>query len=177
MRHNKDLDTLDAMRQKLQQANKAAAERLEANKYMSPKTANRLLLGAAALTAVALPAAALIGATVAIGAAAALGATVAVAALNKAKAVNMEVNREGFSGFIAKASVYLREHSDVYNDIKRQHEERSELTENADLVQYKQALNQEIAQKQQLAQEMRDSNKPSQSQSKSSKNDVELSFR
>lgn len=177
MRQNKDLDMLEAMRKKLQQVSKVAAERLEANKYMSPKTANRLLVGAAALTAIALPAAALVGASVAVGAAAALGATVAVAALNKAKAVNMEINREGFSGFITKASVYLREHSEVYNDIKRQHGEKGALIENADLVQYKQYLKQEIAQKQQLAQEMRNSNQPSQSPSASSKNDFELSFR
>lgn len=122
MRQNRDLDSLELMRHRLQEQTKAVTKRLADNKYMSPKTANALLVGAAAITVVALPAAAMLGIGAFTAAAAGFGAATAVAALNKAKAVNMEINREGFSGFIAKANVYLKEHSELYKAVKEQHD-------------------------------------------------------
>lgn len=183
MRHNRDLDELELMRHRLQQQEKVAAEKYEANKYMNPKTANMLLAGAAALTLIAVPVAAMAGVAALTASAAALGATVAVAALNKAKAVSMEANREGFAGFIAKSKVYLKEHSEVYKAVKQQFESNSVPAVGADFIQYQKELVQEMAQKQEMEVSQRQQDRleaqqrQEQGQGQSPKSDFDLSFR
>lgn len=183
MRHNPDLDALELMRHRLRQQEKVAAERFEANKYMNPKTANMLLAGAAALTLIALPAAAMAGTATLIASAAAMGATVAVAAINKAKAVSMEVNREGFSNFIAKSKVYLKEHSEVYKAVKQQFESSNSPAVGADFIQYQKVLEQEIAATQEMAitqrqqERLEAQQRQDQNQGKSPKTDFDFSPR
>ncbi len=179
MRHNKDLDSLEVMRHRLQEQTKAVKKRLEDNKYMSPKTANALLVGAAAITVVALPAAAMLGIGAFTAAAAGFGAATAVAALNKAKAVNMEINREGFSGFIAKAHVYLKEHAEVYKSVKEKHDLAVTSPEvGLDFFNFKNEHEaaQRLAVEQAQLEKLATQNKPKQSQDNDLKSDFGMSM-
>lgn len=140
MRRNHDLDALEFMRHRLRQQEKVAKERFEANKYMNPTTAGFLLIGAAALTAVTLPIATMVGTGALMASTAVMGAAIAAAAINKTIAVNMEINRDGFSNFIAKSKVYLKEHSEVYSAVKQQFDSQNHPAVGADFIQYKNTL-------------------------------------
>lgn len=147
MRHSKDLDTLEMMRFQLQDQVKLVKQGIQDNQYMSPKTANRLFIGAAALAVVALPVAAAVSAGAVVAAAAGFGAATAVAALNKVKAANMESNRSELSEFMAQATDFSKLHSDVYKKVKDDFEASGSAsrTTDADVIQYKQELQSKMA--------------------------------
>lgn len=148
MRQNRDLDTLQSMRDRLQQQTEKVKKHLKDNKYMSPKTANIVLTGTALAAAMGLAGAATLGLGAFTIAAGGAGAAITLAAGVKKIAIEREDAREGYSGFLAKSAYFGTELKDAYNKIREDNNSSPAFT--ADFIEYNHQLKEMAAIQQEL---------------------------